>query len=140
MRNNKTFELNPHVVDMIIGQHDDAWYTSINGPYSGPIPGKSYWNLLYEMRNRSDFDENNYIYIVFFSATGSSRGGLNFCTIGENVIQGMVSSSPGQIRGASAHEFGYALGLDHPIKLSTITPTLVGLGFNGFPNCVFISC
>jgi hypothetical protein len=58
---NKTFRLNPVVVDTLTGLHNSSWYNSNNGPFSGN-GNYGYYNTLYEMQQLlgASFSTTNY--------------------------------------------------------------------------------
>src|SRR6266487_424440 len=52
MGNNKTFVLNPVVVDTLTGLHNSSWYNSNNGDsISGTSGLIAYYNIKYEMKH-----------------------------------------------------------------------------------------
>jgi hypothetical protein len=68
MGNNKTFVLNPVVVDTLRGLHESSWYASNNGP---EISGNNYWyyNVKYEMKQLlgSKFDTLYILILCMYS-------------------------------------------------------------------------
>jgi len=70
MGNNKTFVLNPVVVDTLTGLHESNWYNTNHGP---AISGDTYayYNIKYEMKELlgSKFDTSLYTYFVYVSTS-----------------------------------------------------------------------
>ena len=70
MGNNKTFVLNPVVVDTLTGLHESSWFTSDNGPEISGSSAYAYHNVKYEMKQLlgSKFDTSLYTYFVYVPA------------------------------------------------------------------------
>ena len=133
MDNNKTFVLNPVVVDTLTGLHESNWYNSNHGP---AISGDTYayYNIKYEMKELlgSKFDTSLYTYFVYVSTSipdetiprGLAIGGADHLANTSNYTNGL-----------DAHALAHAFGLPEPA-----VPTSNGIMSNGipmWPNCVF---
>jgi len=134
---NKTFLLNPVVVDTLTGLHSSSWYNGDNGlPVGGDGP---YYNTLYEMQQLlgAKFNTTNYTYFVFVAADfpdetiprGLAVEGL------ENIV-GLTSKSPNFSLGSSAHALGHAFGLPEPGGVEN-PQAIMSTGYPHYPNCNF---
>jgi len=133
MGNNKTFVLNPVVVDTLTGLHESNWYNNNHGP---AISGDdyAYYNIKYEMKQQlgSKFDTSLYTYFVYVSTSipdetipsGLAIGGAD-----------PLANTSNYTIGLDAHALAHAFGLPEPA-----VPTSNGIMSNGipmWPNCVF---
>jgi len=134
---NKTFTLNPVVVDTLTGLHNSNWYNSNNGlPVAGDGP---YYNTLYEMQQLlgAKFSTTNYTYFVFVAADFPDetipRG---LAVEGLGIIGGLTSKSPNFAIGASGHALGHAFGLPEPGGIEN-SQAIMSSGYPHYPNCNF---
>jgi PKD repeat protein len=138
----KTFVLNPMMVDTIRGLHDRMWYSSYNGSVSGNDPRfYPYFNTFDEMKllMGSNFVLNEYTYLVYVAGPGEGAGATGFCVMGEQDLLGLLGENPENRNvqrwiGGGAHELGHALGLNHPANQSS--QALMWTGYSIYPNCV----
>ena len=122
MGNNKTFILNPLVLDTLTGLHDSAWYNSNNGSISGTDPRfYAFYNTYNEMQQLlgSSFNTSNYAYFVYVAAPGGGAGVPGFCALGDQDLKGLLGKNPENLDpnrwiGGGGHELGHAFGLPHP--------------------------
>ena len=138
MGNNKTFVLNPVIIDTLTGLHPSAWYSDNNGPeISGSIV-YAYNNVKYEMKQLlgSKFDTSLYTYFVYVAASIPDetipRG---LATEGLNNLDGLVDNSNFFI-GMDAHALAHAFGLPEP-QVETSNGIMSAAGIPKWPNCVF---
>jgi hypothetical protein len=135
MGNNKTFVLNPVVVDTLSGLHESSWYGSNNGP---EISGNNYpyYNVKYEMKQLlgSKFDTSLYTYFVFVPADiqdetiprGLAEGGLTTLV--------NIAANSKYYTGLCAHSLAHAFGMPEPT-----VPTSNGImsgGIGKYPDCI----
>jgi len=133
MGNNKTFVLNPVVVDTLTGLHESNWYNTNHGP---AISGDdyAYYNIKYEMKQQlgSKFDTSLYTYFVYVLTSvpdetipaGLAIGGVDHLANTSNYTIGL-----------DAHALAHAFGLPEPA-----VPTSNGImsgGISQWPNCIF---
>ena len=133
MGNNKTFVLNPVVVDTLTGLHESGWYNTNHGP---EISGDdyAYYNIKYEMKQQlgSKFDTSLYTYFVYVLTSvpdetipaGLAIGGVDHLANTSNYTIGL-----------DAHALAHAFGLPEPA-----VPTSNGImsgGISQWPNCIF---
>jgi len=137
MGNNKTFVLNPVVVDTLTGLHASGWYADNNGPeISGSIV-YAYNNVKYEMKQLlgSKFDTSLYTYFVYVPASIPDetipRG---LAVEGLNNLDGLVDNSNFFI-GMDAHSLAHAFGLPEP-PVQTSDGIMSAAGISKYPNCV----
>src|SRR5690348_7193529 len=71
MGNNKTFTLNPVILDTITGLHNSSWFNANNGDslYNGTV-AYGFYNTKYELKQLlgSKYDTAHYDYIAFVQA------------------------------------------------------------------------
>ena len=134
---NKTFTLNPVVVDTLTGLHNSSWYNSDNGlPLGGYGP---YYNTLYEMHQLlgANYDSTHYTYFVYVAADFPEvtipRG---LAVEGLGIIAGLTSKSPNFSIGASGHALGHAFGLPEPAGIEN-PDAIMSSGYPHYPNCIF---
>ncbi|OQP40073.1 hypothetical protein A4H97_17830 [Niastella yeongjuensis] len=142
MGNNKTFVLNPLVVDTLTGLHDSTWYNSDNGSISGTDPRfYAYNNTYYEMQQLlgSSFNTTNYAYFVYVAAPGGGAGSTGFCAMGDQDLKGLLglnpeNPDPNRWIGGGGHELGHAFGLPHPDNMNDLA--IMWTGYLIYPNCI----
>ena len=127
---NKTFLLNPVVVDTLTGLHNSSWYNSDNG---------AYYNTLYEMHQLlgANYDSTHYTYFVYVAADFPDETiprGLAVEGLG-NII-GLTSKSPNSSIGSSGHALGHAFGLPEPGGVENPL-AIMSTGYPHYPNCIF---
>jgi hypothetical protein len=137
MGNNKTFVLNPVVVDTLTGLHESNWYNTNHGP---AISGDTYayYNIKYEMKELlgSKFDTSLYTYFVYVSTSIPDETIPKGLAIGGADILSTIATS-NTAMGVEAHALGHAFGLPEPA-----VPTSNGIMSGGvakWPNCIFTS-
>ena len=135
---NKTFILNPVVIDTLSGLHVSSWYNSDNGPaVRGNSNRYAYYNTLYDLHELlgARFDSTNYTYFAYVAADfpdetiprGLAAEGLS------NIIN-LTGNSPNSSIGAGCHALGHAFGLP---EVSVTNPqALMSTGFPLYPNCI----
>jgi hypothetical protein len=134
--NNKTFVLNPVVVDTLTGLHNSVWYNSNNGL---PVGGNgAYYNTLYELQQLlgAKFSTVNYTYFVYVAADfpdetipkGLAAEGLGNLT-------GLSGKNPNSWIGAAGHALGHAFGL--PEVAIENSQAIMSTGYPYYPNCIF---
>ena len=142
MGNNKTFILNPLILDTLKGLHDSIWYNSNNGNFSGTDPRYyGYYNTLYEMQQQfgNGFNTINYVYFVYVAAPGGGAGTTGFCALGDQDLKGLLGQNsenlnPNRWIGGGGHELGHAFGLPHPANQNG--QALMWTGYLLYPNCI----
>jgi PKD repeat protein len=142
MGNNKTFTLNPLVLDTLTGLHDSAWYNSANGTISGTDPRYyGFYNTYYEMQQLlgSSFSTSNYVYFVYVAAPGGGAGSTGFCAMGDQDLLGLLGKNPENLNinrwiGGGGHELGHSFGLPHPDNQNG--QALMWTGYLTYPNCI----
>lgn len=135
MGNNKTFVLNPVVVDTLRGLHESSWYRNNNGP---DISGNNYWyyNVKYEMKQLlgSKFDTALYTYSVYVQADildETIPRGLAYA--GLTTLDNIAANSK-YYTGLTAHSLAHAFGMPEPA-----VPTSNGImsgGISKYPDCI----
>lgn len=138
--NNKTFTLNPVVVDTLTGLHNASWYNSDNGlSAAGDTSRNGYYNTLYEMKQLlgANFNTTVYTYFVCVAADfpeetipkGLSAEGLG-------ILSGLAGSNPNFYTGYSGHSLGHAFGL--PETATEDSSAIMSLGAPKYPNCILL--
>lgn len=137
MGNNKTFLVNPVVLDTITGLHPSNWYSDDNGPSVSGDDFFAFNNVKYELRQLlgSKYDSSLYTYAVFVAANipdeTHPRGLL---ATGTNTLEGLEGSTPNYFLGMDGHAFGHAFGLP---EVAVPNPDgIMSEGFSKYPNCV----
>ena len=138
MGNNKTFVLNPVIVDTISGLHSSSWYDADNGPeISSTYPIHAYYNVKYEMKQLlgAGFDTTQFVYFAFVAAPFNDQTiPRGIAAEGLDNIQRISGDKPNPWMGAAAHSLGHALGLEETAVQDT--DALLSYGYNKYPNCV----
>ncbi len=142
MGNNKTFVLNPIIVDTLTGRQDSIWYNSYNGSFSGSDPRfYGYFNAFEEMRlslgNR--FDRSKNVFVVFVAAPGGGAGSKGFCAMGDQDLKGLLginteNTNKNRWIGGIGHEVGHAFDLPHPNNQNP--QAIMWSGYSNYPNCI----
>jgi hypothetical protein len=134
---NKTFLLNPVVVDTLTGLHNSGWYNSDNGL---PLGGNgAYYNTLYEMHQLlgANYDSTHYTYFVFVAADFPDetipRG---LAAEGLANITGLSGKNPNGWIGADGHALGHAFGLPEPAGGIENPQAIMSTGYPQYPNCI----
>jgi len=136
---NKTFILNPVVVDTLTGLHNSAWFNTYNGSFSG-TDSYAYYNTLNEMQQLAgaNFNTTNYTYFVFVTADfGDETKPKGLAAEGLGIITGLAGKNPNSAIGAAGHALGHALGLPEPGGDAN-TQAIMSTGFPKYPDCVFV--
>ena len=138
MGNNKTFVLNPVVVDTLTALHETEWFVSNHGPEISGADHYQYNNAKHEMKELlgAKFDTTLYTYFVLIPAPFSDEtypSGL--AAEGLNSLDGMVGNS-NFYTGAAAHSLGHAFGLTE-LPVQTSTGLMCFAGISNYPNCGF---
>ena len=142
MGNNKTFVLNPLIVDTLTGLHDSTWYNSNNGSISGTDPRfYGYYNTYNDMQQLlgSSFNTTNYAYFVYVAAPGGGAGATGFCALGDQDLKGLLGKNPENPNpnrwiGGGGHELGHAFGLPHPDNMND--QAIMWTGYLIYPDCI----
>jgi len=138
MGNNKTFVLNPVVVDTLTGSHPSDWYSSNNGPEISGTEFFAFNNIKHDMKELlgSKFDTTLYTFFVYvpsdFPDQTIPRG---IAVEGTNNLEGLMDSSNFFI-GMDAHVLAHAFGLPEP-AVETSNGIMSATGIPKWPNCVF---
>ncbi len=138
MGNNKTFVLNPVVVDTLTGLHESSWYSDNHGPEISGSVVYAYNNVKYEMKQLlgSKFDTSLYTYFVYVSANIPDetipRG---LAVEGLNNLEGLMGTSSNFFIGMDAHALAHAFGLPEPV-VETSNGIMSAAGISKYPNCV----
>jgi len=133
MGNNKTFVLNPVVIDTLTGLHESGWYNTNHGAdTSGDT--YAYYNIKFEMKELlgSKFDTSRFTYFVYVSTSIPDETIPRGLAIGGS---DHLASNSNYTNGLDAHALAHAFGLPEPA-----VPTSNGIMSNGipmWPNCVF---
>src|SRR4030095_4362486 len=141
MGNNKTFKLNPVVLDTLTGLHSSDWFNKNNGDslYNNTV-AYGFYNTKYELKQLlgSKFDTVHTVYFVFVPADFPDetvpRG---VAAEGIQNLEGLASSYPESWRGGGGHALGHAFGLTE-----VAVPNKDGImseGFTKYPACVLQS-
>jgi len=136
---NKTFVLNPVVVDTFTSQHNSSWFNTNNGDsISGSGSTYAYYNTKFELQQYlgSKFDMTTFTYFAYVQADfpdetipkGLAAEGM------ANLI-GLTGQFPGSWTGADGHALGHAFGLHEPT--TETSNGIMSLGWPNYPNCVF---
>ena len=136
MGNNKTFVLNPVVVDTLSGLHESSWYGSNNGP---EISGDNYpyYNVKYDLKQLlgSKFDTSLYTYFVYIPADIQDetipRG---FGYAGLTTLVNIAANSK-YYTGLNAHSLAHAFGLPEP-AVQTSNGIMSAAGISKYPNSI----
>lgn len=139
---NKTFVLNPLVLDTLTGLHDSAWYNSNNGSISGTDPRfYGFQNTYNEISQRlgTAFNTSKYTYLVYVAAPGGGAGNTGFCALGDQDLKGLLginpeNTNPNRWIGGAGHEFGHSFGLPHPDNQNP--QAIMWTGYVTYPNCI----
>jgi len=136
MGNNKTFVLNPVVVDTITGLHQASWYNSNNGSdISGNTLSWGYYNTKYEMQQLlgPKFDTAHFTYFVYVAAPLTDETiPKGLAAQGSTYLEGLMGNSPDYFRGCAAHSLGHAIGLEEPQVQDS--HYLMSSGFGNYPT------
>jgi len=138
MGNNKTFVLNPVVVDTLTGLHESSWYSDNHGPDISGSVVYAYNNVKYEMKQLlgSKFDTSLYTYFVYLPANIPDetipRG---LAVEGLNNLEGLMGTSSNFFIGMDAHALAHAFGLPEPV-VETSNGIMSAAGISKYPNCV----
>lgn len=134
---NKTFTLNPGVVDTLTGLHNSGWYNSNNGDSISGYSAYSYHNVLSEMQQLlgSKFNTTNFDYFVFVDADFPDetipRG---LAAEGLGTLTGIAGQYPNSSIGAAGHALGHSFGLP---EVAVVNPNaLMSTGYPNYPNCI----
>ena len=134
---NKTFVLNPVVVDTLTGLHNSSWYNSHNGP---PISDSvyAYYNTKNEMQQLlgANFDTAHYTYFAYVVADFPDETiprGLAVEALAN--LEGVSGDNPDSWIGAAGHALGHAFGLPEHSTESSIE--IMSAGFPKYPHCIF---
>jgi hypothetical protein len=138
MGNNKTFKLNPVVLDTLTGLHNSSWFNSNNGDslYNGTV-AYGFYNSKYELKQLlgSKFDTVHNVYFIFVPADFPDetvpRG---VAAEGIQNLEGLASSYPGSWRGGVGHALGHAFGLTEVAVANK--DGIMSEGFLKYPACV----
>lgn len=136
MGNNKTFVLNPVVLDTLTALHNSTWFTENHGD---SISGTNtfYNNTKCELKQLlgPKFDTSLYAYFAFVDAnfynTTVPRG---LAVEGSNSLGGLASSFPDGWTGDAGHALGHAFGLIDAVPANA--DGLMSKGWSRYPNCV----
>jgi hypothetical protein len=136
----KTFIMNPVVVDTLTGLHNSSWYHSNNGPaISGSGTICAYYNTVYEMRQLlgANFDTTHYTYFVYvasdFPDETKPRG---LAAEGLGNITGLCGKSPNSFTGDAGHALGHAFGLPEYDPGSENSQAIMSTGYPFYPDCI----
>jgi hypothetical protein len=133
----KTFVLNPVVVDTITGSHNSTWYVSNNGDSISHNSPSAFYNTKFDMKQLlgPKFDTTLYTYFVYvatnFPDETIPRG---IVVEGSSSLDGIIGTNPGISLGDAGHALGHAFGLPE-----VAVPNADGIMSNGwskYPNCV----
>ena len=139
---NKTFVLNPLVIDTLQGLHDASWYNNNNGSVSGSDPRfYGFYNTYNEIQQLlgSKFNTIKYVYLVYVAAPFDGAGSTGFSTMGEGDLKGLLGQNlenlnPNRWIGGAGHELGHGFGLPHPNNQNP--QALMWTGYLIYPNCI----
>jgi hypothetical protein len=137
MGNNKTFVLNPVVVDTLTGLHNSTWYNNNNGSFSGN-GAYAYHNTLYEMQQLlgANFSTTNYTYFVYVAADfGDETIPKGLAAEGLGNLIGLSGQHPNSWMGAGGHALGHAFGLPEPGGIEN-PQAIMSTGYPQYPNCI----
>ena len=136
MGNNKTFVLNPVVLDTLTALHNSIWFITSHGD---SISGNNtfYDNIKYELKQLlgSKFDTTLYAFFAYVDAdfynTSVPRGlGIE----GQNSLSGLAGSHPEAWIGDAGHALGHAFGLIDGVPSNE--DGIMSKGWSKYPNCV----
>jgi hypothetical protein len=139
MGNNKTFVLNPVVVDTLTGSHPSDWYSSNNGPEISGTEFFAFNNIKHDMKQLlgSEFDTTLYTFFVYvpsdFPDQTIPRG---LAVEGTNNLEGLMGTSSNFFIGMDTHVLAHAFGLPEP-AVETSNGIMSATGIPKWPNCVF---
>ena len=142
MVDNKTFVLNPWIVDTLTGLHDSTWYYSNNGDISGTDPRfYGFYNTMNDLQEQlgSSFNTTDYVYFVYVASPGGGAGIPGFCAMGDQDLKGLLGENPENLNpnrwiGGGGHELGHAFGLPHPANENGLA--LMWTGYLIYPDCI----
>lgn len=138
MGNNKTFVLNPVVVDTLTGLHQSSWYAANNGPAVSGTEVYAYNNVKYEMKQLlgSNFDTTLYTFFVYVAAdVPDDTVPRGLAVEGSSNLDGIANNTNYYI-GMDAHSLAHAFGLPEP-AVQTSNGIMSGAGIPKFPNAIF---
>ena len=136
--NNKTFVLNPVVVDTLTGLHQSSWYAANNGPDVSGTAVYAFNNVKYEMKQLlgSNFDTTLYTYFVYVAADiPDDTVPRGLAVEGSNNLDGIANNTNYYI-GVDAHSLAHAFGLPEP-AVETANGIMSGAGISKYPNAIF---
>jgi len=136
MGNNKTFILNPVVLDTLTALHNSTWFIQNNGD-SISSNNAYYYNTKYELKHLLGlkFDTTLYAYFAFVDADFSNStipSGLG--VVGSIDLNGLSGSQPDRWVGDAGHALGHAFGFIDALGPST--NDIMSKGWSSYPNCV----
>jgi hypothetical protein len=143
MGNNKTFILNPVILDTLTALHNSNWFNNNNSGDSifyNNSTAYGYYNTKHELKQLlgSKFDTAQYVYFVFIPAPfGDETVPRGLAAEGLENLEGLTSSDPNRWRGYAGHAFGHAFGLPEPAVPSK--DGIMSEGSSNYPNCVLKS-
>ena len=133
----KTFVLNPVIVDTITGSHNSTWYVSNNGDSISHNSPSGFYNTKFDMKQLlgSKFDTTLYTYFVYvatdFPDETVPRG---IAVEGSSNLDGIIGTNPMLYLGAAGHALGHAFGLT---EVAVPNPDgIMSNGWSKYPNCV----
>ena len=138
MGNNKTFVLNPVVVDTLTGLHESSWFLSDHGPEISGSDHYQYNNAKHEIKQLlgSKFDTTLYTYFIYIPAPFDDETYPNgLAAQGLKNLNGLVDHSNLYI-GMAAHSLGHGFGLPE-LPVQTPTGIMCAAGISNYPNSTF---
>jgi hypothetical protein len=138
MGNNKTFVLNPVVVDTLTGLHESTWFLSNHGPEVSGTDHFQFNNVKYELKHLlgAKFDTTLFTYFVYVPATiGDETTPSGLAAEGLSNLDGLVSGSS-FYTGMSTHSLGHAFGLPE-LAPQSADGIMCGMGISNYPNSTF---
>jgi hypothetical protein len=137
MGNNKTFMLNPVVVDTLTGLHNSSWYNSNNGPSISGTGLFGYHNTFYEMQQLlgGNFSTTKYTYFIFVAAAFPDETiPKGLAAEGSGNLAGLTGKNSNKFIGAAGHALGHAFGL--PELAVENADAIMSTGYPKYPNCI----
>jgi hypothetical protein len=140
MGNNKTFLVNPVVVDTMTGVHNASWYTANNGDSISGSSVHAYNNIKYEVQHMlgENYDTVHHAYFAWVPVDfGEETIKGNIGVQGVPNLNGLMGKFPESSQGSVAHSMGHAFNLAD--NMPEDPSSIMSAGRTNYPNCVLLA-